>query len=80
MRGSHLAETPPAVWVAHVRGDAVTVAVAGKTLGEAEVSRGAAVTPTAVDSRLATTQKSGGIIQNPRTPAHTVLPHTCTVP
>lgn len=81
MRRRHLAETPPAVWVAHVRGDAITVTVARKTLGEAIVSRSAAVTPAAADSGLATTQKSDTIIQDPRPPAHTVvLSHTCTVP
>lgn len=57
MRRSHLAETPPAVWVADVRSDAVAVTVAGKTLGEAVVSRGAAVAPTPADSRLAAAQE-----------------------
>lgn len=57
MRRSHLAETPPAVWVADVRSDAVAVTVAGKTLGEAVVPRGAAVAPTPADSRLAAAQE-----------------------
>lgn len=54
---SHLAETPPGVWVAHFRGDPITVTVAGYALGEAVVSRSAAVTLSASDSRLATAKK-----------------------
>lgn len=56
MRKSHLAETPPGVWVAHIRSDTITVAVARYTLGEAIVSRSTAITLSATDSRLATTK------------------------
>lgn len=54
LKKSHLAETPPSVWVAHFRSDTITVAVAGYALGEAIVPRSTAVTLSAPDSRLAT--------------------------
>lgn len=53
---SHLAETPPSVWVAHFRSDAITVAVTGYTLGKAVVPRSAAITLPAPNPRLATTE------------------------
>lgn len=66
---AHLAETPAAVRVTHIRGDPITVTVARNALGEAVVPRGTAVTLTATDSRLATTKKRS---QEPRQPsAHT---------
>lgn len=54
MKKSHLAETPPAVWVAHIWSDTITLAVARQTLGEAVVPRSTAIALSATDSRLAT--------------------------
>lgn len=57
--------------MAHVRGDSITVTAAWETLGEAEVSRSAAVALAAADSRLATTHKSDKNSQPSSEPAHT---------
>lgn len=65
---AHLAETPAAVRVTHIRGDSITVTVAGKALGEAVVARGTAVTLAATDPRLATTKRSDTRSQEPQQP------------
>lgn len=54
---AHLAETPAAVRVTHIRGDSITVTAARNALGEAVVPRGTAVALAAADPRLATTKK-----------------------
>lgn len=71
---AHLAETPAAVRVTHIRGDSITVTVARNALGEAVVPRGTAVTLTATDSRLATTKK---VRQKKSGAATAVCSHRC---